>query len=50
MRKGKVIIDFQEDNGECTWDVSQECENELENEDLVTLLEHVIRDLLPEDF
>ena len=50
MRKGKVIIDFQEDNGECTWDVSQEGETELENEDLVTLLEHVIRDLLPDDF
>ena len=50
MRKGKVVIDFQEINGDCTWNVSQEGENELQNDDLVTLLEHVIRDLLPEDF
>jgi hypothetical protein len=47
--KGKVVIDFQEDNGECTWNIRQEGEDELQNEDLITLLEHVIRDLLPEE-
>lgn len=50
MIKGKVIIDFEADAiGKCNWNLAQDGEGKLENEELITLLEHVIMDLLPED-
>lgn len=50
MIKGRVVIDFQSDEvGECSWNLSQDGDNKLTNEELVTLFESVIMDLLPED-
>ena len=50
MIKGRVVIDFQADEaGECSWDLSQDGNNKLNNDELVTLFESVIMDLLPND-
>jgi len=50
MIKGRVVIDFQADKiGECSWNLSQDGDSKLTNEELVTLFESVIIDLLPDD-
>jgi hypothetical protein len=50
MKKGKIIIDYRSNNGNCDWRVSQEGPNELDNENLVFLLENVIGDLIADQF
>ena len=51
MRKGRIIIDYESDElGRCNYDLSQEGQEELEENDLISLLEYVIRELLPNDF
>lgn len=49
MIKGRIVIDFQADEiGECSWNLSQDGTNKLSNEELITLFESVIMDLLPD--
>jgi len=49
MIKGRVVIDFQADKiGECSWNLSQDGDSKLTNEELVTLFESVIIDLFPD--
>lgn len=38
MRKGRVTIDFESDDaGKCSWNIQQECEEQLDNDNLVSL-------------
>jgi hypothetical protein len=51
MRKGKVIIDYQSDElGRCTFNINQEGEEKLDDGDLISLFEHIIREKMPDDF
>jgi len=51
MKKGKVVIDFEADEvGECSWNITQEEENTLENKDVISLLETVLSELMQEQF
>lgn len=48
MLKGRVIIDFEADEeGECNWDIQQEGKDTLNDENLISLFEHIIRELMP---
>lgn len=47
---GKVVIDYEQtDDGKCSWKFKQEGNEELDNNDLVYLLENVIRDIIEKD-
>ena len=47
--KGKVIISFEyEEENECSWDLKQEGEDKLDNENLVNLLQHIVGELVEE--
>jgi hypothetical protein len=51
MMKGKVIIDFEADGeGNCDWNISQEGGDKLDDENLISLFEHIIREIMPEDY
>ena len=44
--KGKVIINFEYDEeNERNWDLKQEGKNNLDNENLVYLLQHIVGEL-----
>jgi hypothetical protein len=47
--KGKVVIDFEydEETEDCKWDLNQEGETELDKQNLIFLLEHVLSELMP---
>lgn len=48
MMKGKVIIDFEShDDGTCDFKINQEGEDKLDNETLIALFEHIIREIYP---
>lgn len=47
MINGKVIIDFQYDEeSKCSWNIQQAGKDTLDNENLVTLLKHVVGELV----
>lgn len=50
MLQGKVVINFQYDekNEKCSWDLKQEGEDKLSNDDLILLLQHCVGDLMAE--
>jgi hypothetical protein len=51
MRKGRIIIDFEsDDKGECSWNISREGKDKLNDENLKSLLETVLRDLMSNEF
>lgn len=51
MIKGRVIIDFESDQeGECSWKIQQEGKNKLNDEEIISLLEHIIRETMPINF
>lgn len=51
MLKGRIIIDFEADEeGECNYSIKQEGEDKLDNENLVSLFEHIIRELMPNEY
>lgn len=51
MIKGKVIIDFESDEkGECNYNIKQEGKDILDNENLISLFEHIIRELMPDAY
>lgn len=48
MKKGRVIIDFESDEkGECNFTIQQDGQDKLDNENLISIFEHVIRELMP---
>ena len=48
MIQGRVIIDFESDEeGTCTWNIQQEGKDTLNNENLISLFEHIIMELMP---
>lgn len=48
MMKGIVIIDFEADEkGDCNFNIKQEGEDTLDNNNLISLFEYVIRELIP---
>jgi hypothetical protein len=49
MLKGRVIIDFESDGeGECNFNIQQEGRDTLDDDNLVSLFEHIIREIMPE--
>jgi len=51
MIKGRIIIDFESDEeGECSWNIQQEGKDKLDDEDMISLFEHIIRELMPINF
>ncbi|MBN1280092.1 MAG: hypothetical protein JXA00_00415 [Candidatus Thermoplasmatota archaeon] len=48
MPQGKVIIHFEydEENEKCRWDLKQEGRDQLDNENLIFLFQHVISELM----
>jgi hypothetical protein len=48
--KGTVIIEYERDDEkeECSYNLSQEGNNSLNNEDLITLFKHIIGELMDE--
>ncbi|UCD14188.1 MAG: hypothetical protein JSW60_01885 [Thermoplasmatales archaeon] len=51
MMKGRVIINFERDEvaEKCSYDLKQEGKDTLGNEDLISLFEHIIRELISEE-
>ena len=51
MRKGKIIIDYQADDlGRCDFNINQQGEEKLDENNLISLFEHILRELMPEDY
>ena len=51
MKKGRIIIDFESDyEGECIWNITREGQDKLDDENLKSLLEHVLGDLITKEF
>ena len=51
MRKGRIILDYESDElGRCNFNITQESKEELDEANLISLFEYVIRELLPNDF
>ena len=51
MIKGRIIIDFEsEEMGECSFNIQQEGKDTLDNENLISLFEHIIRDLMSDEY
>jgi len=50
MRKGKVIIEYEsDDSGKCNFKISQEGKEKLDDDNIIFLFEHVLRELMPND-
>ena len=51
MMKGKIIIDFESDeSGECSWDITREGPDKLDNDNLKSLLEIILGELMTSEF
>jgi len=51
MRKGRVVIDYESnDSGDCKFNIHQDGVDQLDNENLITLFEHILRDIIQEQF
>ena len=49
--KGRIIIDFESDEkGTCSWNITREGQDKLDDDNLKTLLEHVLGDLISDEF
>jgi hypothetical protein len=49
MMKGKIIINYESDEeGDCRWDIKQEGKDKLDNENMISLFEHIIREIMDE--
>jgi len=47
--KGKVVINFEHTiDGDCIWNFDQSGDEKLSNDDLVYLLETIVRDIIEE--
>ena len=51
MKKGRVIIDYvSNEMGDCKWDIIQESNDHLDNENLASLFEHILAELISDQF
>jgi hypothetical protein len=51
LRKGRIIIDFESnDLGDCKWNITREGQDILDDENLKSLLENVLGDLISEEY
>jgi hypothetical protein len=51
MMRGRIIIDFESNGkGKCKWKISREGKDKLDDENLKTLLEHILGDLISREF
>jgi len=51
LKKGRIIIDFESDElGKCNYNIIREGRDKLDDENLKTLLEHVLGELLADEF
>jgi len=51
LKKGRIIIDFESDeNGKCNYNITREGRDKLDDENLRSLLEHVLGELMAEEF
>ena len=47
MIQGRVVIDFESDEeGECSYNIQQEGKDTLDDENLISLFEYIIRELM----
>ena len=48
--KGKVVINFEQtEDGKCEWNINQEGDDKLSNDDILYLLENVMRDVMEKE-
>jgi len=48
VRRGRIIIDFESnEEGDCNFIIKQDRTEKLNDEDLVSLFEHIIREIMP---
>ena len=48
MIKGRVIIDFESnEEGDCNFNIKQEGKDNLDDDNLISLFEHIIREIMP---
>ena len=51
MKEGRIIIDFEShDSGQCNYDITREGKDKLDDENLKSLLEHVLGELIVDEF
>ena len=51
MRKGRIIIDYEsKELGDCKFNIHQDGVDNLDNDNLVSLFEHIIGDLIQDQF
>jgi len=48
--KGKIIVDFEQDEeNKCSWKIQQKGKDNLDNENLIFLFEHIISELMADE-
>jgi hypothetical protein len=51
MKKGKIIIDYESnESGDCKFNILQDGVDHLDNDNLISLFEHIIGDLIQDQF
>ena len=51
MRKGRVVIDYESnESGDCKFNIHQDGVYHLDNDNLISLFEHIIGDLIQDQF
>lgn len=51
MRKGRLVIDYESnDSGDCKFNIHQDGVNQLDNENLISLFEYILGDLIQDQF
>ena len=51
MKKGRVIIDYESDDlGKCNYNIKQDGKNDLDKENLISLFEHILSELMMDQF
>jgi len=51
MRKGRLVIDFESnEEGDCRFNIHQEGNDHLDNDNLISLFEHILGDLIQDQF
>ncbi len=51
MRKGRLVIEFESnDLGDCKFKIHQEKGDHLDNDNLISLFEHILGDLIQDQF
>jgi hypothetical protein len=51
MRKGRIVIDFESnESGDCKFNIQQDGADHLDNNNLISLFEHILGDLMQDQF